>query len=187
MKVLKKVLTDAFVLSPSVRKDSRGYFYESYNQNSLNRLLETNYNFLQDNQSSSALGTLRGIHFQTGEFAQAKLVRVVKGKAFDVAVDLRPGSPSFKQCYGIELSSENHLQFLIPRGFGHGFVALEENTVLQYKVDNYYSSQHDNGIIWNDDTLGIHWPTRRLNMSQKDQNLKSFSSFDFFKVWNEEG
>ena len=126
-------------------------------------------NFIQDNQSYSSKGTLRGLHFQTGDAAQAKLVRVTKGSAYDVAVDLRPDSPTFKQWYGVELSEDNHLQFFIPRGFAHAFVALEDNTIFQYKVDNYYSGVNDGGVIWNDEELAINWPELKLELSEKDK------------------
>ena len=155
MEIVEKVLTDAFVLRPRVFKDDRGYFYESFNDKVFNSLLGTRVDFIQDNQSYSSKGTLRGLHFQKSDAAQAKLVRVTRGSAYDVAVDLRPSSPTFKQWYGIELSEKNHLQFFIPRGFAHAFVALEDNTIFQYKVDNYYSGVNDGGIIWNDDELAI--------------------------------
>ena len=155
MEIVEKVLTDAFVLKPIVFEDERGYFYESFNEKVFESLTGIQANFIQDNQSYSSKGTLRGLHFQKGGAAQAKLVRVTKGSAYDVAVDLRPDSPTFKQWYGVELSEENHLQFFIPRGFAHAFVALEDNTVFQYKVDNYYSGVNDGGVIWNDPELAI--------------------------------
>ena len=158
MEIVEKVLTDAFVLKPRVFEDERGYFYESYNDKAFKSLTGIQANFIQDNQSYSSKGTLRGLHFQKGDAAQAKLVRVTKGAAYDVAVDLRPDSPTFKQWYGVELSEENHLQFFIPRGFAHAFVALEDNTIFQYKVDNYYSGVNDGGVIWNDLELAIIWP-----------------------------
>ena len=111
------------------------------------------------------------MHFQKGDAAQAKLVRVTKGSAYDVAVDLRPDSPTCKQWYGVEISEENYLQFFIPRGFAHAFVALEDNTIFQYKVDNYYSSVNDGGVIWNDQELAITWPELQLELSEKDRNL----------------
>ena len=131
MELAEKVLTDAFVLKPRVFKDERGYFYESFNEKVFESLTCMQANFIQDNESYSSKGTLRGLHFQKREAAQAKLVRVTKGSVYDVAVDLRPDSSTFKQWYGIELSAENHLQFFIPRGFAHAFVALEDNTIFQ--------------------------------------------------------
>lgn len=185
MEIVEKVLTDAFVLKPRVFKDERGYFYESFNEQVFESLTDLKVNFIQDNQSYSSKGTLRGLHFQTGVAAQAKLVRVTKGTVYDVAVDLRPDSPTFKQWYGVELSEENHLQFYIPRGFAHAFVALEDNTIFQYKVDNYYSSVNDGGIIWNDEDLGITWPNLKLALSSKDLNLPNIKTINFSELWKD--
>ena len=183
MKVVEKVLTDAFILKPTVFKDDRGYFYESFNDKIFESLLGLKINFIQDNQSYSSKGTLRGLHFQTGSAAQAKLVRVIKGSVYDVVVDLRSDSPTFKQWYGLELSEENHLQFFIPRGFGHAFLALEDNTIFQYKVDNYYSQINDGGIIWNDEELAIAWPKLKLELSEKDKNLPKLSQLNLKTLW----
>ena len=183
MEVVEKVLTDAFVLKPRVIKDDRGYFYESFNEKVFESLTGYKVDFIQDNQSYSSKGTLRGLHFQKGDAAQAKLVRVTKGSAYDVAVDLRPDSPTFKQWYGVELSEENHLQFFIPRGFAHAFVALEDKTIFQYKVDNYYSSVNDGGVIWNDEELAIIWPTLKLELSEKDKNLPKLNQLDLNTLW----
>jgi dTDP-4-dehydrorhamnose 3,5-epimerase len=183
MEVIEKVLTDAFVLRPRVYKDDRGYFYESFNNKVFESLTGIKVNFIQDNHSSSSKGTLRGLHFQVGEFAQAKLVRVTKGSAYDVAVDLRPESPTFKQWYGVELSEVNHLQFFIPRGFAHAFVALEDSTVFQYKVDNYYSSVNDGGVIWNDVELDITWPEFKLELSEKDKQLPKLNELNLYTLW----
>jgi len=183
MKIVEKVLTDAFVLKPSVFNDDRGYFYESFNDKAFEAFSGVKVDFIQDNQSYSSKGTLRGLHFQAGGAAQAKLVRVTKGSAYDVAVDLRPGSQTFKQWYGIELTEENHLQFFIPRGFAHGFVALEDNTIFQYKVDNYYSSVHDGGLIWNDKELAVKWPELKLELSEKDKNLPKLNQLNLNTLW----
>lgn len=183
MEIVEKVLTDAIVLKPRVFKDARGYFYESFNVKEFESLTGIQANFIQDNQSHSSKGTLRGLHFQKGNAAQAKLVRVTKGSAYDVAVDLRPDSPTFKQWYGIELTEENHLQFFIPRGFAHAFIALEDNTIFQYKVDNYYSSVNDGGVIWNDEELAITWPKLKLALSEKDKNLPAVKSLNFSELW----
>ena len=183
MEIVEKVLTDAYVLKPKLLKDERGYFYESFNDKVFESLTAIKVNFIQDNQSYSSKGTLRGLHFQSGDAAQAKLVRVTKGSAYDVAVDLRPGSPTFKQWYGVELSAENHLQFFIPRGFAHAFVAIEENTIFQYKVDNYYSSVNDGGVIWNDEELGVTWPELKLELSEKDKNLPRLNQLDLNTLW----
>ena len=183
MEIVKKVLTDAIILKPRVFKDDRGYFYESFNERVFESLAGMNTNFIQDNQSSSSRGTLRGLHFQTGSAAQAKLVRVIKGTVYDVAVDLRPYSPTFKQWHGVELSEENDLQFFIPRGFAHAFVALEDNTIFQYKVDNYYSSVNDGGVIWKDEELSIKWPGLKLELSEKDKNLPRLNQLNLNTLW----
>ena len=183
MEIVEKVLTDAFILKPRVFKDGRGYFYESFNEQVFESLVGIKVNFIQDNQSYSSKGTLRGLHFQKGDTAHAKLVRVIKGSAYDVAIDLRPDSPTFKQWYGVELSEENHLQFLIPRGFAHAFVALEDDTIFQYKVDNYYSSVNDGGVIWNDEELGITWPELELELSEKDKNLPKLNQLNLNTLW----
>ena len=183
MIIVEKVLTDAFVLKPRVFNDDRGYFYETFNDKVFASLSGIKVDFIQDNQSYSSKGTLRGLHFQKGDAAQAKLVRVTQGSAFDVAVDLRPESRTFKQWYGVELSEENHLQFFIPRGFAHAFVALEDNTIFQYKVDNYYSSVNDGGIIWNDEELAINWPKLKLELSEKDKNLPKLNQLNFNTLW----
>ena len=183
MEIVEKVLTDALVLKPRVFEDERGYFYESFNDKVFESLVGNKGNFIQDNQSYSSKGTLRGLHFQKGEAAQAKLVRVTKGSAFDVAVDLRPDSPTFKQWYSIELSEENHLQFYIPRGFAHAFVALEDYTIFQYKVDNYYSGLNDGGVIWNDEELAITWPKLKLELSEKDKNLPKLNQLNLNTLW----
>jgi dTDP-4-dehydrorhamnose 3,5-epimerase len=183
MEIVEKVLTDAIVFKPRVFEDDRGFFYESFNEGVFETLTGCTVNFIQDNQSYSSKGTLRGLHFQTGDSAQAKLVRVTKGSAYDVAVDLRPDSPTFKQWFGVKLSEENHLQFFIPRGFAHAFVALEDNTIFQYKVDNYYSSVNDGGVIWNDEELGITWPELELNLSQKDNNLPELNQLNLNTLW----
>jgi len=183
MEIVEKVLTDAFVIKPRVFEDKRGYFYESFNEKVFESVLGIKVNFIQDNQSYSSKGTLRGLHFQKGDAAQAKLVRVIKGSAYDVAVDLRPGSPTFKQWYGVQLSNDNHLQFFIPRGFAHAFVALEDNTIFQYKVDNYYSNLNDGGVIWNDEELAITWPELRLELSEKDKNLPKLNQLNLNTLW----
>jgi len=177
------MLSDAFVLKPRLFEDERGYFYESFNDKVFESIAGIKVNFIQDNQSYSSKGTLRGLHFQKGDAVQAKLVRVTKGSAFDVAVDLRPDSPTFKQWYGVELSEANHLQFFIPRGFAHAFVALEDNTIFQYKVDNYYSGVNDGGVIWNDPELAITWPELKLELSEKDKNLPKLNQLYLKTLW----
>jgi dTDP-4-dehydrorhamnose 3,5-epimerase len=183
MEVVEKVLTDAFILKPRIFKDERGYFYESFNAKVFESLIGSKVDFIQDNQSYSSKGTLRGLHFQKGDAAQAKLVRVIKGSAYDVAVDLRPNSSTFRQWYGVELSEKNYLQFFIPRGFAHAFVALEDDTVFQYKVDNYYSNLNDGGVIWNDKELDINWPELKLELSEKDKNLPKLNQLNLNTLW----
>ena len=183
MEIVEKVLTDAFVFKPRIFNDERGYFYESFNIKVFESLTGIQTNFIQDNQSYSSKGTLRGLHFQKGDAAQAKLVRVTKGSAYDVAVDLRPHSQTFKQWYGVELTEENHLQFFIPRGFAHAFVALEDDTIFQYKVDNYYSGVNDGGVIWNDPELAISWPKLKLELSEKDKNLPKLNQLNLNTLW----
>jgi dTDP-4-dehydrorhamnose 3,5-epimerase len=183
MEIVEKVLTDAIVLKPRVFKDDRGYFCESFNDMVFETLSGIKVDFIQDNQSCSSKGALRGLHFQKGDSAQAKLVRVTRGSAFDVAVDLRPDSPTFKQWYSVELTADNHLQFFIPRGFAHAFVALENNTIFQYKVDNSYSSVNDGGVIWNDEELGITWPELKLELSHKDKNLPKLNQLNLNTLW----
>ena len=183
MELVEKVLTDAFVIKPRVFKDERGYFYESFNEKVFESLTGIQANFIQDNQSYSSKGTLRGLHFQKGDAAQAKLVRVTSGSVYDVAVDLRPNSPTFKQWHGVELTEENHLQFFIPRGFAHAFVALEDDTILQYKVDNYYLGVNDGGVIWNDTDLNIEWPNLTLKLSDKDNHLPKLNQLNLKILW----
>jgi len=182
MKFIKTAIPDVYIIEPTVFGDHRGYFLESFN---LEKFEENIYSikFIQDNESKSSKGVLRGLHFQTGDAAQAKLVRVTKGIVYDVAVDLRSDSPTFKQWYGVELSAENHLQFFIPRGFAHAFVALEDNTIFQYKVDNYYSSENDGGVIWNDEELAIPWPKLKLDLSEKDKNLPELNQIELNSLW----
>ena len=183
MEIVSKVLGDAYILKPTKFEDDRGYFYESFNEKVFESLTGIKANFLQDNQSCSSKGTLRGLHFQKGDAAQSKLVRVTKGSAYDVAVDLRPSSPTFKQWHGVELSAANHLQFFIPRGFAHAFIALEDQTIFQYKVDNFYSGANDGGVIWNDEELGITWPKLKLELSEKDKNLPKLNQLNLKTLW----
>ncbi len=171
-------ISDLFLIKPETFGDNRGNFFESYSQ----RLFHDagiKADFVQDNQSfSSQQGTLRGLHFQKGEFAQAKLVRVVQGAIFDVAVDLRPESSSFGQWEGYELSGETNNMLFIPRGFAHGFITLTPNVFFIYKCDNYYHKISEGGIIWNDQTLGVKWPlTIEPILSKKDKLLATFKEY----------
>lgn len=157
MTIEKTPIEGLLILHPKVFRDERGYFFESYHQRYLQEL-GIGQSFVQDNQSMSCYGTIRGLHFQKGEWAQAKLVRVVCGAVYDVAVDLRPGSPTFAQWYGIKLSAENQKMFYIPRGFAHGFAALKDDTVFLYKCDNFYCPDADGGLYYHDSDIGIVWP-----------------------------
>lgn len=177
----KTNLEGCFLLRPKVYNDSRGSFFESFNQEIFNNLIGKKINFVQDNQSFSTKGVLRGLHFQQGDFAQAKLVRVVKGSVLDVAVDLRYNSPTFGKHFSIELSEINNLQFFIPRGFAHGFVVLSDEAIFQYKCDNYYNKESEGGIIYNDSNLKIDWKVAKENLiiSEKDLLLDSFNNQNF--------
>lgn len=168
-------LKDSFLFKPKVFEDARGYFFESFKQEHfINKGL--NYNFIQDNESYSQKGVLRGLHYQIGDAAQAKLVRVVKGAVLDVIVDIRPNSKTFGQHYKVVLSGENKWQLLAPRGFAHGFLVLEDNTIFAYKCDNIYNKEAERGIIYNDETLSIDWgiSEKELLLSEKDLVLPTF-------------
>lgn len=169
MKITKTKLDGVVIIEPDVFGDKRGFFMESWNKKKMSELgLE--YDFVQDNHSKSTVkGTLRGIHFQKGDKAQAKLVRCVKGVVLDVAVDLRKNSPTFKQWVGVELSAENKKQLLIPRGFGHGFVTLTDDVEFLYKADNYYAPEAEGGIRWNDPDIGVVWGVENPILSEKDK------------------
>lgn len=171
-------LKGCFVLTPKLYHDDRGVFFESYNKKVFEKAIGQTLNFVQDNHSVSNKGVLRGLHFQTGDFAQAKLVRVVKGRVLDVCVDIRPTSETFGKHVSIVLDAKRHQQLFIPRGFAHGFLALEDQTVFNYKCDNYYSKAHESGIIYNDAALQIDWkvPLDKIVLSEKDKHLPTFES-----------
>ena len=178
MKIVETPIKDLLIIEPSVFDDDRGYFYESFNKE---RFLKNGleYDFVQDNQSFSSYGTIRGLHLQVGEFAQAKLVRCPVGKVLDVAVDLRVGSETFGQSFSIELSEENHRQLLIPRSFAHGFSVLSENALFQYKCDNFYNKESERGIIYSDSTLSIDWQVEvdKISLSEKDKLLPTYNEY----------
>lgn len=176
MEKISTPLKDCFILKPRVFSDKRGTFYETYNENTFRATAGIEVNFVQDNQSTSSYGVLRGLHFQDGEMAQAKLVRVIKGKVLDIVVDLRKDSETFGKSYAIELSENNHLQLFVPRGFAHGFVTLSESSVFAYKCDNFYDKSSEGGIIYNDATLDLDWhlPDKDLIISEKDLQLPGF-------------
>ena len=169
MNVIKTDIEGVLVLEPRVFGDSRGYFFESYNAKAFEEAI-VNVTFVQDNESKSSYGVVRGLHFQKPPYAQAKLVRVVKGKVLDVAVDLRKDSPTFGKYVAMELSEENHRQMFIPRGFAHGFSVLSEEVIFQYKCDNYYAPQSEGAVAWDDPDLAIDWqvPYDKVILSDKD-------------------
>lgn len=175
MKVTKTKLDGVVILEPQVFGDNRGFFMESWSKRKMEEA-GLFYDFVQDNHSSSTVkGTLRGIHFQKGEWAQAKLVRCTCGAVLDIAVDLRKNSPTYKQWVGVELSEENKMQLLIPRGFGHGFVTLTDHVEFMYKADNYYAPQADAGIRWNDPIIGVDWGVENPILSEKDKKNPWFA------------
>lgn len=183
MKFSRANIPDIIICEPEVFEDNRGYFYESFSKKIFENYLGNKVDFCQENESRSSLGILRGLHFQKEPYAQAKLVRVTSGKVLDIAVDLRSNSSTFGQHISIELSSKNKKQLFIPRGFAHGFLSLEDNTIFSYKVDNYYSAEHDCGIIYNDNNLNINWGDY-INpiISKKDLNLPFFKpEREYFK------
>ena len=171
-------LKGCYVLTPRVFEDERGYFYESFNQSAFENTLGITINFVQDNQSKSTKGALRGLHFQTGAHAQSKLIRVVKGSVLDVCVDLREDSNTFGRSFTLILDDQTHKQLYVPRGFAHGFLVLEDDTVFSYKCDNFYNRESESGIIYNDKTLNIDWsfPDDKLIVSEKDLKLPTFKT-----------
>lgn len=183
-------IKDIYIIKPTVFGDDRGHFFESYTKKDFHDIgLEMK--FVQDNQSKSQKGVLRGLHFQS-EHPQGKLVRVVKGKVFDVAVDLRKGSPTFGQYFGVELSAENKLMFYIPEGFAHGFLTLSNEVLFLYKTTEYYCAECDKGVIWNDTDINIKWPLDKYGidkpvLSKKDANLPKFADLNSSFYFNTEG
>ena len=179
MKIEATPLRDCFIIHDTVHGDARGYFIETFNQKDFKAASGLDISFVQDNQSKSSKGVLRGLHMQSGDAAQAKLVRVLEGSVLDVAVDLRKGSPSFGQHYAIELTGENHKQFFVPAGFAHGFLVLSETATFFYKVDKFYQPGNEVGIMYNDQDLNIDWKlsTDELIFSEKDKTLGSFAEY----------
>ena len=174
MKTLATGFEGLTIIEPQVFGDQRGYFFEPYNRERF-KSHGLDYDFLQDNESFSKYGTLRGLHFQVGSFAQAKLVRVIQGSVWDVVVDLRQNSSTYRQWFGIELTGENKRMLMVPRGFAHGFVVTSPTALFSYKVDNIYSPQNESGILWNDPTLNVDWkiPHADVLLSEKDKKLPS--------------
>lgn len=169
MKVTKTPIEGVVIIEPTIFGDERGYFFESFSLREFAEKVRP-VNFVQDNESKSKYGVVRGLHFQKGADAQSKLVRVVEGRVLDVAVDIRKGSPSFGQHVAVELSAENKRQFFVPRGFAHGFAVLSETATFQYKCDNYYAPHNEGAVAWDDPALGIDWqiPAAEVILSQKD-------------------
>lgn len=172
MNVIKTDIEGVLIIEPQVFGDERGYFFESFNAERFLAQTGVEVTFVQDNESRSKRGVLRGLHFQRAPHAQAKLVRVVRGRVLDVAVDIRPESPTFGKYVATELSGESHRQMFIPKGFAHGYVVLEDDTVFQYKCDEFYHPESEDGIAWNDPQIGIDWgiPESELILSEKDKN-----------------
>lgn len=178
MVIEETYLKGCFILKPKIYKDERGCFFESYNKNDFEKRIGISVNFIQDNESRSSKDVLRGLHFQYGEYAQAKLVRVVKGRVLDVCVDIRRESKTFGKSFSIILDDKENKQLFIPRGFAHGFLVLEPDTIFSYKCDNYYDKSSERGIIYNDKKLNINWgiPDNQIILSEKDKQLPSFDN-----------
>ena len=179
MQVEETFLKGCYVVTPKVYRDERGYFFESFNKTYFEEQTGLTVSFVQDNQSLSSKGVLRGLHFQEGDYAQAKLVRVVKGKVLDVCVDLRKEAKTFGQHFSIVLDDKEHKQLYIPKGFAHGFLVLEDQTIFSYKCDDFYHKESERGIIYNDPDIGISWdlPTNELILSERDRKLPTFKSY----------
>lgn len=179
MEIIKTKIEGLVIIEPKVFKDARGYFFESFSQREFEEKVRP-INFVQDNESMSTYGVMRGLHFQRPPYTQSKLVRCVKGRVLDVAVDIRKGSPTYGQHVVVELSEENHRQFFVPRGFAHGFAVLSETAVFQYKCDNFYAPEADGGIQLRDESLGIEWciPIEKAILSEKDLKHPLLKDFD---------
>ena len=179
MEVIKTAIDGVVIIEPKVFKDQRGYFFESFSQREFEAKVRK-INFVQDNESMSSYGVMRGLHFQRPPYTQSKLVRCVKGKVLDVAVDILKGSPTYGQHVAVELSEDNHRQFFVPRGFAHGFAVLSDTAVFQYKCDNFYAPQADGGISIKNESLGIDWkiPTDMVILSEKDTLHSCLKDFD---------
>lgn len=171
MQIITTGIDGLFIIKPKVFGDDRGYFFESFSRRDFEAAVGVSVDFVQDNQAMSRYGVVRGLHFQRGRHAQAKLVRVSQGRVLDVAVDLRAGSPTFGQHFAVELSDENFMQFFIPRGFAHGYAVLSDTAIFQYKTDNYYCPEAEGAILWNDPDLAIDWrlPADDIILSEKDK------------------
>ena len=185
MEVIKTEIEGVVIIEPRIFHDDRGYFYESFSQREFEEKVCKTV-FVQDNQSKSSYGVLRGLHFQKAPYSQSKLVRCIKGKVLDVAVDIRKGSPTFGKYVAVELSEDNHRQFFVPRGFAHGFAVLSDEAVFQYKCDNYYNKESEGSIAWNDESLSIDWKIDmdKVVLSEKDKNSKPLAQADYLFDYN---
>lgn len=186
MEVIKTEIDGVVIIEPRIFKDDRGYFYESFSQREFEEKV-CRTTFVQDNQSKSSYGVLRGLHFQKPPYCQSKLVRCIKGAVLDVAVDIRKGSPTFGKYVAVELTEDNHRQFFVPRGFAHGFAVLSEEAVFQYKCDNFYNKESEGSVAWNDPQLGIDWriPAEKVLLSEKDKLSKTVADADYLFDYNE--
>lgn len=187
MNYIPQLIPEVILIEPKVHGDERGYFVETFRQDTFEKATGYKVDFIQDNESKSSKGVLRGLHFQLPPFAQSKLVRVVQGEVLDVAVDIRTGSPTYGQHVAVSLSGENKRQLFVPRGFAHGFVVLSDTAIFSYKVDNYYSAESDRGLAFDDDTLNINWqlPKEDLQLSEKDKLQSSLENLGLSFDYNE--
>lgn len=186
MNILKTTIDGVVIIEPRIFTDSRGYFFESFSERDFCKQVRE-VRFVQDNESKSSYGVLRGLHFQKPPFCQSKLVRVIKGAVLDVAVDIRKGSPTFGQHVAVELTEDNHRQFFVPRGFAHGFSVLSDEVIFQYKCDNFYAPQSEGAIAWNDPDLNIDWklPDDKVILSEKDKNHPYLKDAEWLFDFNE--
>lgn len=185
MKIIETAIEDVVIIEPRLFKDERGYFFESFSQREFEEKIRK-ISFVQDNESKSSYGVLRGLHFQKPPYAQNKLVRVIKGAVLDVAVDIRKGSPTFGKHVAVELTEENHLQLFIPRGFAHGFSVLSQEVIFQYKCDNFYAPQSEGALAWDDSDLNINWriPTNQIILSEKDKHHEKLKDASWLFDYN---
>ncbi len=187
MNIIKTEIDGVVIIEPRLFKDDRGYFFESYSEKDFNAQVRE-IKFVQDNESKSSYGVLRGLHFQKPPYAQSKLVRVIKGAVLDVAVDIRKGSPTFGKHVAVELTEDNHRQFFIPRGFAHGFSVLTPEVIFQYKCDNFYAPQSEGALAWDDPDLGIDWriPSDKIILSEKDRHHPRLKDAEWLFDYNEQ-
>lgn len=185
MEVIKTEIEGVVIIEPRIFHDDRGYFYESFSQREFEEKVCKTV-FVQDNQSKSSYGVLRGLHFQKAPYSQSKLVRCIKGAVLDVAVDIRKGSPTFGKYVAVELTEDNHRQFFVPRGFAHGFAVLSDEAVFQYKCDNFYNKDSEGSVAWNDESLAIDWKIdmNKVILSEKDKNSKPLAQADYLFDYN---